>query len=200
MSGQEAAAPPVGEVLGGDAPGGPSEDDNESGIHLDGATSDSCPDDALGSLPSVASTFRRRQKGSSASERSEASSTGASKGGLTLRRLLGRLGAPPKGAKRQDSKRVRRPSLKVYQNPSRLSSGRRPREEDVPAFAASTPLGESAPQLPALPEGAALRGPQLQAMLGILAQLYGEKVSRQDTEIQGLRTRLKTMEKLLKEV
>lgn len=120
-----------------------------------------------------------------------------------------------------EAKKARRPSVKVYHNPpkARLSNRRSKATQmdgaeepciivsldpnasptKVPAAAAEI-LVESQPSVQEQADPAAVRHAQLQMILRLLAQLYEEKVSRQDTEIQNLKTKLQTQDKLMRQM
>ncbi|XP_064102460.1 histone H3.v1-like isoform X2 [Macrobrachium nipponense] len=53
---------------------------------------------------------------------------------------------------------------------------------------------------PVKPDEAEFRNAQLQMILRLLAQLYEEKVSRQDAEIQNMKARIQTQDKLMKQM
>lgn len=127
----------------------------------------------------------------------------------------------PKEPRAFENKKARRPSVKVYHNPpkARLSNRRSKATQmdggeepciivsldpnaaptKVPAAAAEI-LVESQPSVKEQADPAAVRHAQLQMILRLLAQLYEEKVSRQDTEIQNLKTKLQTQDKLMRQM
>lgn len=126
------------------------------------------------------------------------------------------------------SKKIKRPSVKVYNAPSRMSSRRsKSSQEEEPRF--FVPLEQpglvpGAIPVPAAAAGAgdAAKGPHpgasrqprkslsgdtfesrhahLQMVLRLLSQLYQDKVGRQDTEIKALKTRVQTQDKHLKKM
>lgn len=126
------------------------------------------------------------------------------------------------------SKKIKRPSVKVYNAPSRMSSRRsKSSTEEDPRFFVSLDQqipGAGIPPIPVAAVGAAdaAKGPHpgasktprkslsgdtfesrhahLQMVLRLLSQLYQDKVGRQDTEIKMLKTRVQTQDKHLKKM
>lgn len=126
------------------------------------------------------------------------------------------------------SKKIKRPSVKVYNAPSRMSSRRsKSSQEEEPRF--FVPLEQPGLVPGAIPVPAAAVGPgeagkgphpgasrqprkslsgdtfesrhaHLQMVLRLLSQLYQDKVGRQDTEIKALKTRVQTQDKHLKKM
>ncbi|MPC38289.1 hypothetical protein E2C01_031794 [Portunus trituberculatus] len=124
------------------------------------------------------------------------------------------------------SKKIKRPSVKVYNAPSRMSSRRsKSSQEEDPRFFVSldqqagippipTPVAAAAAEAAKGPQAGASKTPRkslsgdtfesrhahLQMVLRLLSQLYQDKVGRQDTEIKMLKTRVQTQDKHLKKM
>ena len=132
------------------------------------------------------------------------------------------------------SQKIKRPSLKVYQNNPKCGSGRRATAPAISTQALETEAKEarmvitgkaaSGPRLSIKRASrqssvrsrsasitttglkvsqvteAELRSAHLEMMIKILATLYEEKISRQDTEIKTLRDKYKTQDKIVKQI
>lgn len=123
------------------------------------------------------------------------------------------------------SKKVKRPSIKVYNTPNRLSSRRSSRsqasEDDQCIVVSLDPNAKAGPAgVPPtdpnikIPPGAASAKPRkslsgesfearhahLQMVLRLLSQLYQDKVVHQDTEIKMLKSKMQTQEKHIKKM
>ena len=132
------------------------------------------------------------------------------------------------------SQKIKRPSLKVYQNSPKCGSGRRatapvistqpPETEAKEARMVITGKAASGPRLSIKRASrqssvrsrsasitttglkvsqvteAELRSAHLEMMIKILATLYEEKISRQDSELKSLKDKYKTTDKIVKQV
>ncbi|XP_045605687.1 uncharacterized protein [Procambarus clarkii] len=116
------------------------------------------------------------------------------------------------------SKKVKRPSIKIYNPPSRLSSRRarssfsQSEEDDQCVIVSIDPKARENLRGGPIPDPQKaqqankglsgdtpkIRHAHLQMVLRLLAQMYEEKVVRQDTEIQTIKAKLLTQEKHLK--
>ncbi|XP_018009122.1 uncharacterized protein LOC108666717 [Hyalella azteca] len=132
------------------------------------------------------------------------------------------------------SQKIKRPSLKVYQNNPKHGSGRRATAPTIPTQPPATEAKEarmvitgksnSGPRLSIRRSSrqssgrarsasvtttglkvsqvteAELRSAHLEMMIKILATLYEEKISRQDTEIKTLKDKFKSQDKIVKQI
>ncbi|KAK7069308.1 hypothetical protein SK128_012748 [Halocaridina rubra] len=121
------------------------------------------------------------------------------------------------------TKKVKRPSVKVYGNPATRHSGRKAKaaneEDDLENQCVVVSVDHKPKEIPPplkIPQEipkyskefkdepckdeAETRNAQLQMILRLLAQLYEERVTRQDTEIQNLKMRIQTQDKLMKQM
>lgn len=113
---------------------------------------------------------------------------------------------PPKGSK--SSKAAKPPKVPKSPKPPKASKGslKKSKPSIIPPKAQQEHPVDPIKELlfpkegPSKIDDAAFRNAQLQMILRLLAQLYEEKVSRQDTEIQNMKMRIQTQDKLMKQM
>ncbi|KAF2351220.1 hypothetical protein FHG87_018025, partial [Trinorchestia longiramus] len=149
-------------------------------------------------------------------------------------RPLGRRNAKIERTVSSGSQKIKRPSLKVYQNNPQHGSGRRATAPTIPTQPPATEAKEArmvitgktnaGPRLSIRRSSrqsstrgrsasvtttglkvsqvteAELRSAHLEMMIKILATLYEEKISKQDTELKSLKDKFKSQDKIVKQI